>query len=169
MKPALLIALTALLVACGEPARTAATPPPAEITADTRCDHTGLRLADHPGPKGQVFLAGRDAPEFHADTVQMFHFLLAPDPTRGVLAAFVQDMGGQDWYAPAGGWIDAREAWYVRGAALIGPLGPTLASFARRTHAEDFAARHGGTLLRFADVDADMVALDGGALHDMSM
>lgn len=165
-----LLAVAALtLAACGEPARSTTAPAPQAITDNTRCSQTGLRLADHAGPKGQLWLAGRDAPEFHVDTVQMFHFLLLPDPGRSVLGAFVQDMTGQDWHAPDGAWIDARSAWYVHGTTPIGPMGPTLVSFAQRAEAEAFAARHGGELLRFADIDPDRVPLDGGALHDASM
>lgn len=165
----LLAAVLLALAACGEPARSTTAPAPQAIADDTRCSQTGLRLADHAGPKGQLWLAGHGAPEFHVDTVQMFHFLLLPDPTREVLGAFVQDMAGQDWYAPAGPWIDARNAWYVQGATPIGPLGPTLVPFAERADAEAFATEHGGELLRFADIDPDRVPLDGGALHDASM
>ena len=166
---ALLMLAALTLVACGDPARSTTAPAAQAIGEDTRCSQTGLYLADHAGPKAQLWLAGHDAPEFHVDTVQMLHFLLLPDPGRTVLGAFVQDMAGQDWYAPDGAWIDARSAWYVHGTTPIGPMGPTLVPFAQRADAEAFAAEHGGELLRFADIDPDRVPLDGGALHDTSM
>lgn len=135
----------------------------------TRCFYTGLRLADMPGPKAQLHFAGEDTPRYYADTVKMFHVLLAGRETATARAAHVQDMSASDWYAVDAPWIDARSAFYVRGASLIGPFGPTLAAFATRAAAERFAAEHGGTVFDFASVDADMVVLDGGALHDTSM
>ncbi len=139
------------------------------LTEDTLCFYTGLRLSDFAGPKAQLHFTG-DTPRFYADTIKMLHVMLNPDPRAGaVRAAFVQDMSDSDWYAPGDRWIDARDAWYVEGSALIGPLGPTLASFSSQMAAERFAAEHGGATLRFADVTADMVIIDGGALHDTSM
>jgi copper chaperone NosL len=48
-------------------------------------------------------------------------------------------------------------------------MGPTLGSFAQEAAANKFAAAYGGKVLKFADITADMVALDGGALHDQPM
>ena len=139
------------------------------LTDDTLCFYTGLRLSDFGGPKAQLHFAAED-PRFYADPVKMFHVLLNPDPRLpAVRAAFVQDMTDNDWYAPDDRWIDARSAWYVQGSAMIGPLGPTLAAFATQAAANRFAAEHGGTTLRFADMNPDMVIIDGGALHDTSM
>lgn len=165
-----LLVLAALaLVACDRQAGFDERARAVALSDDTQCFYTGLRLSDFAGPKAQLHFTG-DAPRFYADTVKMFHVLLNPDPRTGaVRAAFVQDMSDSDWYAPGERWIDARDAWYVQGSALIGPLGPTLASFSSQTAAERFATEHGGTTLRFADVNADMVIIDGGALHDTSM
>lgn len=141
----------------------------AALSAETLCFYTGLRLTDFGGPKAQLHFAG-ESPRFYADPVKMLHVMLNPDDRSPPLrAAFVQDMSNSDWYQPADIWIDARSAWYVQGSALIGPLGPTLASFSTESAANQFAAQHGGTLLRHTDITADMVAIDGGALHDTSM
>lgn len=166
----LLLAFAALtLVGCDQRSGFDERAQPLMLAEDTLCFYTGLRLTDFGGPKAQLHFTG-DAPRFYADTVKMFHVMLNPDPRAGaVRAAFVQDMSDSDWFAPGDRWIDARDAWYVQGSALIGPLGPTLASFSSQTAAERFATEHGGTTLRFADVNADMVIIDGGALHDTSM
>ncbi|HRQ58243.1 MAG TPA: nitrous oxide reductase accessory protein NosL [Azoarcus taiwanensis] len=165
-----LLALGALLlVACDRQTGFDERAEAVALTDETLCFYTGLRLSDFGGPKAQLHFAG-ETPRFYADTVKMFHVLLNPGTRPGsVRAAFVQDMSDSDWYAPGDRWIDARGAWYVQGSALIGPLGPTLAAFSSQAAAERFAAEHGGTTLRFADVNADMVIIDGGALHDTSM
>ena len=63
--------------------------------------------------------------------------------------------------------IDAREAFYVVGSNLNGAMGPTLASFANKTDATDFAAEHGGNVLAFVDVTLEHLN-NGMTMHDMS-
>lgn len=166
----LLLALSALLlVACDRESGFDERAQAVALTDDTLCFYTGLRLSDFGGPKAQLHFAD-EAPRFYVDPVKMFHVLLNPDPRLpAVRAAFVQDMTDSDWLTPGDHWIDARSAWYVHGSALIGPLGPTLVAFASQAAADHYATKHGGTTLRFADVNADMVIIDGGALHDTSM
>lgn len=157
------------LSACGRTPGHTTSATAAEIDTTTVCMLSGLRLSDFAGPKAQIHRVGRTDPEFYSDTVKMFHVFLATSRRQDISGMFVQDMGKTDWFAPHGHWIDATTAHYVRGSSKFGPMGPTFASFSTLSNADDFAREFGGELLRFADVDADMVVLDGGALHDMSM
>lgn len=138
---------------------------PLEITGTTLCSLDGMPLADYPGPKAQI-LYEQGPPDFFCDTVEMFSVLLAPEQKRPVRAVYVQDMAKTGWRHPAGNWIDARAAFYVSGSDQRGSMGATFASFAVERDARDFAAKHGGKLLRFGEVTPEMAALDGGALHD---
>lgn len=159
-----------LLSACGQRTHTGPAPTPVEFGDDTLCILDGLRLIDHPGPKAQIHWVGRDEPDFYCDTVEMFHLFLATQhrDTR-IRALYVQDMSQADWYAPRGEWMDARAALYVQGSSRMTAMGTTLASFSEASAADSFVREFGGQILRFADVDADMVVLDGDALHDSSM
>lgn len=140
-----------------------------EFDASTTCVLDGLRLIDYPGPKAQIHFAGREHPDFFCDTVEMFHVHLNTRDRDSIRALFVQDIGAGGWRPATGHWIDARHAWYVGGSKRLGPMGPTLASFSAAADAERFAAEYGGEVLRFNDIDADRVILDGGALHDTRM
>lgn len=164
-------ALAALggLAGCGERAADAKPPAPVEITAATACELDGMLLADYPGPKAQIHYVGMAAPMFHCDTVELFALLLKPEQVRAVAIAYVQDMGQTDWDHPAGHWIDARQALFVRGSKRRGSMGPTLASFAKEDDARRFIAEWGGELLRFAEVKPEMVDLSGGARFDSKM
>lgn len=139
-------------------------PPPAAIepAAGEICALDGMLLADYPGPKAQIHYAS-GPPEYFCDTVEMFSLLLRPDEQRPVRAAYTQDMGQADWREPRGHWIDAKSAWYVHGSRMQGSMGPTLAAFARAEDASAFSREHGGQVLRFREVTADMVDLRGGA------
>ncbi|MDP3872553.1 MAG: nitrous oxide reductase accessory protein NosL [Methyloversatilis sp.] len=160
--------LATLLAACspgGEPVALV----PLEIDRSTLCVLDGMLLADYPGPKAQIHYADRAEPDFFCDTVELMSVYLKPEQVRPIRALFVQDMGKTDWDHPQDNWIDARAAFYVHGSSRHGSMGPTLASFAREADAVAFAREHGGTVLAFAQITADKVVLDGGALHDQRM
>lgn len=168
----LLIAAAAstLLAACGADRGSAsAAVVPIEIDRGTSCSLDGMLLADYAGPKAQIHYRGATQPEWFCDTIEMFNIYLNPEQARGIAGIFVQDMGKADWDNPVGNWIDARSAIYVFGSKRLGSMGPTAASFASEADARAFAEANGGTVHRFDDVKADMVVLDGGALHDKSM
>ncbi len=157
------------LSGCGERSGDVRALAPVEIDASTSCELDGMLLADYPGPKAQIRYAGRDAPAFFCDTVELFNTMLRPEQVRQVLAVYVQDMGKADWDQPRGNWIDARSAFYVLGSKRHGSMGPTIASFAQEQDAKKFIEQWGGQLLRYAEVKPDMVDLSGGALHDTKM
>lgn len=162
-------AAAGLLAACGRSADGDQSPVPVDIDRDSACALDGMLLADYPGPKAQIHYQGRVEPDFFCDTVEMFHIHLNPEQALVVRAVFVQDMGQADWDEPRGHWIDAKNAHFVHGSKRRGSMGPTIASFARADDAAEFVAGYGGRIFRFADITPDMVALDGGALHDQGM
>lgn len=157
------------LVGCGERTGEAQSLAPVEIDRSTSCELDGMLLADYPGPKAQVHYAAQDKPSFFCDTVELFNTLLAGEQVRAARAIYVQDMGKADWDHPQGHWIDAKTAFYVLGSKRHGSMGPTIGSFAQEADAAKFAAAHGGKVLRFGEITADMVDLSGGALHDTRM
>ncbi len=169
MKPALLAAALALLLAACQKAESPMAHVPTEIDAQTACSLDGMTLADYPGPKAQIRYAGEAKPVYFCDTVEMFSALLRPEQVKSVETVFVQDMGQADWDKPQGHWIDARTAVYVHGSSRKGSMGPTLAAFASQADADKFVATYGGKVLKFAEVKPDMVDLGGGSSHDGKM
>lgn len=157
------------LAACGEGPAAAQALIPAEIDPASTCDLDGMLLADYPGPKAQIHFEGDAKPHWYCDTVEMFSTLLRPEQVRTVRAVFVQDMGRADWEQPRGHWFDARQGLYVIGSKRHGSMGPTLASFRLEADARAFMARHGGRLVRFAEVTPEMADLGGGSSHDGRM
>lgn len=142
---------------------------PVEIDRGTACELDGMLLADYPGPKAQLHVAGRAKPMFYCDTVELFNTLLAGEQAVSVTAVYVQDMGKADWANPQGHWIDARQALFVVGSRRHGSMGPTIASFSAQEDAARFAAEYGGTVRRFGEITLKMVDLSGGAKHDHRM
>ena len=162
-------AAAGLLSACGKGDGGKAGVAALEIEHGTSCALDGMLLADYPGPKAQVHYSGVARPDWFCDTLEMFNVMLNPEQARLVTAVYVQDMSRAAWESPQGHWIDARTAFYVFGSKRLGSMGPTAASFSAASDAQDFAARHGGKVYRYDEVQPGMAILDGGALHDQSM
>ena len=133
------------------------------------CALDGMLLADYPGPKAQLQIAGQAAPWFFCDTVELFHTLLDGEQALAVQAVYVQDMGVAEWTEPRGHWFDARHGFYVLGSRQFGSMGPTLASFQSEQAARAFATTFTGKVLRYEEITADMVDLSGGARRDERM
>jgi nitrous oxide reductase accessory protein NosL len=99
---------------------------------------------------GVVFRDGSTA--YFDGAKDLFKFLLHPERygparTHGDAARlFVTD-----YYAVT--QVDAREAFFVLGSDVYGPMGTELVPFERRADAEEFLKDHKGTaILRFGDV-----------------
>lgn len=145
-------------------------PPTAQaFSSGTACALDGMLLAEYPGPKAQIHYRGESQPQFLCDPVEMFALLLRPEQVRDLRAVYVQDMEKTDWERPRDAWIEARQAFFVRGSKQMGAMGPTFASFAQRAAAEAFAQQHGGQVLAFREVTPELADLTGGGQHDQRM
>lgn len=148
------LALLAALSACGGEETSAPPPTPQAVTAVAVGHYCGMALLDHAGPKGQIFVKGRAAPVWFSSIKQVFAYTLLPEEPKGLAAIYVNDMGAADPRA----WIDARQAFYVIGSSFVGGMGAEDAMpFSDQGRALEFAAVHGGRVLRFADVPEDYI------------
>lgn len=164
-KLAATLALLSVLAACSKTVQQAT---PLEPGADTACSLDGMILKDYPGPKAQIHYK-EGQPEYFCDLMELFGTLLAPEDKRPVAGAFVQDMGKTAWERPEGNWIDAKAAFYVVGSKKPGSMGATFGSFSSMQDAEAFAQKEGGKVMRFDEINLDMVNVNTGAPHDNSM
>ncbi len=148
-----------ILAACSE--ETAASlPAPRELTREATGHYCGMIVADHPGPKAQLFLRSRAEPVWFSSVRDAFAFKMLPDEPKDIAAIFVNDMGGAtDWQSPKPGtWIDARKAHFVIGSARRGGMGQQEAvPFSSAEAAKAFAAAHGGRVVAFDAVPRSYV------------
>ena len=150
------IALPLLLLSagCGEEEEAAARPAPVDLTRDAVGHYCNMIVADHEGPKAQLFLTGRAEPIWFSSVRDAIAFTMLPDEPKTIAAIYVNDMGRATWSSPEPGtWIDAETAHYVIGSRMRGGMGAAEAvPFAERAAAESFAARHGGETVSLAEV-----------------
>jgi len=165
---ATLLALTALLglAACGEGAQVSTLPTPREPGPDSVGYFCGMAVAEHPGPKGQVFLRGQSEPLWFTSVRDALAFTILPGEPRTVVALYVSDMGrSTDGREPlSGAWVLAHDAVFVVGSTAVGGMGAReVVPFADRAAAERFRVVHGGAIYRFGEVPENLIlGADGG-------
>jgi copper chaperone NosL len=157
-----------LLLAACSPDETASAPKPLEPDANSIAYFCHMSLPEHEGPKGQIFLRGREQPIWLASIHEVFTYLeIELAQPHDLLAVYVNDMAQGTWEQPAAGaWIEAEKALYVIGSSKTSAMGEQEAvPFSSREAAAAFVAQFGGEI---ADYDAARKALavepapDGG-------
>jgi len=118
---------------------------------DSKCPVCGMFVARYPDwVAGVTFRDGEVA--WFDGAKDLFKFLLHPERHgQGRKAADVATVFVTDYYAVT--QVDARQAFFVLGSDVYGPMGTELVPFERRADAEEFQKDHKGTaILRFQDV-----------------
>lgn len=173
MRPILaagLIAVVLGLAACGQKSQKAP-PAPWEITSQATGHFCGMGLTEHPGPKGQIFVAGRKEPYWFSSVRDTIAFTKLPEEPKAVLAIYVNDMGkAANWEQPEPGtWIEAKRAWFVIDSRRLGGMDTKEAvPFGEEGKAKSFLAEHGGRLVRFEEIPDDYVFGGAGGVADTS-
>lgn len=117
------------------------------------CHLCGMIIEGFAGPKGALNHKTDDVVRKFCSTQDMFTYYLDPENKRNVASLLVHDMSQVPWDSPKDElFIDAKNAWYVFGSSKKGAMGSTLASFAEKTVAVEFAAQYGGELLTFEQI-----------------
>jgi copper chaperone NosL len=135
-------------------------PPARAVTEDAIGQFCGMALAEHPGPKGQIFVQGKADPLWFATVRELFAFLRLPEYPKNIAAMYVTDMAqAADWSRPEPGpWMDAKRAFYVVGSRRRSGMDTDeLVPFGTDAAARGFAAEHGGRVFAYADVPLEAV------------
>ena len=135
----------------------AALPPPAAVAipAEAVGRYCGMLVNAHEGPKGQVHLASRAQPVWFTSVRDTIAFTRLPEEPRDIRAIYVSDMARSKHYEQPDpdAWVEARAAWFVVDSEMRGGMGaPEAVPFSDAQSAEAFRARHGGRVLKLADI-----------------
>lgn len=126
------------------------------------CPVCGMVVSKYPAWIATVVY--KDGHAHHFDGAKdLFKYLFeVPRYARGHRREDIARIGVTEYYGLTR--IDARQAWYVIGSDVLGPMGHELIPFASRADAEEFLRDHKGRrILRFDEVSADLPArLDAG-------
>lgn len=160
MKSLSTIALLLLLAfaACGEDQQ-AGKPAPQNLDREAVGYYCNMIVADHQGPKAQIFLKDQKDPIWFSSVRDGLAFTMLPEEPKNRSAFYVNDMGKADWFAPGDDtWIEAETAFFVIQSAMRGGMGALEAvPFSDKSAAESFANQHGGNVVTFADIPKDFI------------
>jgi copper chaperone NosL len=161
----LALAVSLALAGCWEK-QAAQPPPPHRMTAEDIGHYCGMNVLEHPGPKGQIFVASLIEPVWFSSVRDTIAFTMLPDEPKNFQAIYVSDMGNAtSWDKPgADNWVEARKALFVIGSRAKGGMGGEEAvPFSDRAAAESFVGKSGGKIVTFDQIPRDYVLTsDGG-------
>ena len=154
----LLVAILAL-GACDQRDK-AEMPPPAPYDAQATAHFCGMTLAEHAGPKGQIWIADQAGPYWFTSIHDTIAFTLLAEEPKAIRAIYVNDMAKAPSWAQAelGGWIDAEKAYFVVDSGAQGGMGSAEeVPFSDRDAATAYARQHGGRVVTFNDIPRDHI------------
>jgi len=165
------LALACLLLAACDESEQVNKPAPEVLTRDAIGHYCQMIVADHPGPKAQIFLTDREAPVWFSSVRDAIAYTLLPEEPKNLAAVYVTDMAKATWDAPEPDtWIDAEAAHFVIESDRRGGMGALEAvPFSDAADAEHFIARHGGRIVPYGEIpSAYILSADAGpaATHD---
>lgn len=155
------VVLVAATLFAGCDQTTVKEPPKPQEISDTSIGHfCGMQLWEHPGPKGQIFVFGKQEPVWFASVRETFAFTMLPEEPKTISAIYVSDMGmATNWERPEPGtWIDAKHAHYVIGSRRRVSMGvDDVVPFGEEAQAKRFAAENGGRVVSFGDMPENFI------------
>ncbi len=119
------------------------------------CPVCGMVVSKYPAWIATVVY--KDGHAHHFDGAKdLFKYLFdVPRYAKGHLPRDIARIGVTEYYGL--GRIDARQAWYVIGSDVTGPMGHELVPLASEADAREFLRDHGGKrILRFDQVTRDL-------------
>ena len=158
MTPAALLWLSLWAAApppAAEPAVAAEVSVPAPRPAD-RCPVCGMFVAKYPQWVATVVWRGGSAVHFDGAKDLFTYLLQLPKYAPGHSPDDLVTIAVTEFYDLRR--VDARQAHYVVGSDVLGPMGREFVPFASRADADEFSHdHHGRRVLRFADVTLQVV------------
>ena len=159
-----ILALSALLLQASSTAAESLSLPPPSAT-DT-CPVCGMFVAKYPEWVATVLY--KDGHAHHFDGAKdLFKYLLDMEKWAGIhKAENITDIGVTEYYELM--MIDARDAYFVIGSDVLGPMGHELIPLATEADAVEFLADHKGSgIVRFSDVRYRLLQnLDNGIFEE---
>ncbi len=134
---------------------TAAAAPLDKVKPDTRCPVCGMFVAKYDVWITQIRYD--DSIVFSFDGVKdMMAYYHNPAAYNGQAQAKISEIWAKDYYSLK--WLDARQAFFVVGSDVHGPMGHELIPFSSKTAAESFLTdHHGQQILVFDEITVEII------------
>lgn len=129
--------------------------PLTEINKDSRCQVCGMFVARYPNWLSEIILDKGSALTFDGMKDLMVYYF-HPEKFGTTTKDNFQEIWTKDYYSLK--WIDARQAFFVIGSDVYGPMGHEFIPFASQEAAASFLTDHRGTrVLTFSEINHQLV------------
>ena len=126
-----------------------------QIDKNARCPVCGMFVAKFPNWVSQISLSDGRIETFDG-VKDLMAFYFSPQQFGAAEGLTVQEVLVKDYYKQD--WIDGRQASYVLGSDVFGPMGHELIPFAGKPAAENFLKDHKGReILSFSDITPQQI------------
>lgn len=126
----------------------------APVTDQDRCAVCGMFVGKYPAWVTQLKMSDGKVMMFDGPKDMLVYYFSPEEYGGGDVK--VADIIVKDYYTQQ--WVDGREAVYVTGSDVFGPMGDELVPFSSREAAENFLKdHHGKQILTFDEVTPDLV------------
>lgn len=133
----------------------AETGPIDKVDPKTRCSVCGMFVAKYDVWITQLRLNGGTLNSFDG-VKDMMAYYFSPRQYGAKEDVKISELWVKDYYSLK--WLDAREAFYVQGSDVYGPMGHEFIPFSSKAAAETFMKdHHGKKLLTFDEITAETV------------
>ena len=129
--------------------------PSGKVDAAARCSVCGMFVAKYDNWVSQLRLTD-DSVLFFDGVKDMMVFYLNPGQYGRAEQEDIKEVWVRDYYSLD--WVDGREAFYVTGSDVYGPMGKEFIPFGKRDAAESFLRDHKGEkIIGFGDITDSLV------------
>lgn len=126
------------------------------VTEKSRCPVCGMFVAKFPQWLAQVKMSDGTNEVFDGVKDMMAYFF-SPQQFGAAEGVTVEQILVKAYYSQE--WIDGKEALYVLGSDVYGPMGHELVPFSDKTRAESFLKdHHGQKVLSFSEISPEIVS-----------
>jgi copper chaperone NosL len=127
-----------------------------KLPDNARCSVCGMFVAKYPNWLAQIHYDTSDETKYFDGVKDMMVFYFNPEHYGGSVRENIKNMFVKDYYSLS--WLPAKEAFYVIGSDVYGPMGHEFIPFQSREGAESFSKdHHGKNILRFDEITPEIV------------
>jgi len=126
------------------------------VSDQTRCSVCGMFVAKYPNWLAQIHYEDTGQTKFFDGVKDMMVFYFNPKLYGGASRDAIRALFVKDYYSL--NWLSAKEAFYVVGSDVFGPMGHELIPFETRAAAESFSKdHHGKKILTFEEITPELI------------
>lgn len=125
------------------------------LSAKQRCPVCGMFVAKYPQWLARLIV--QNGERLYFDGVKdMMAYYFAPEDFGAAAGQIVSKVEVKDYYSQK--WIDGKNAWFVAGSDVLGPMGHELVPFSSEAAAQNFLQDHlGREILSFSSIKSERI------------